>query len=293
MERTSDRTRVRRSPKKGRYEPERIRSILDRALVGNIAFVDKGQPVCIPMLYARIEDRLYIHGSRASRMMRLLSTGAPACFTMTVVDGIVLARSAFEHSANYESVVAFGTFEEVTGKDERLRALAAFTKKLLPDVGARCASPMNGNSRRPRCSAWRSARHRQRCVAVRQTTMIAKTPLSTCGRGSCPLIKFFNDPSPLQDFGPTSPYLKACDDAFRDAFDLLVAVREATARSSGRAALTSGAWLEVLTPIMSTTAKERNQLPRGHKRSGRNDRGMAHGRFTTPVEGGALNQLRA
>jgi uncharacterized protein len=132
MERTSERTRVRRSPKKGRYEPERISSILDRGLVGNIAFVDKGQPVCIPMLYARIEDRLYIHGSRASRMMRLLSTGAPACFTMTVVDGIVLARSAFEHSANYESVVAFGTFEEVTGKAERLSALAAFTNKLLP-----------------------------------------------------------------------------------------------------------------------------------------------------------------
>jgi nitroimidazol reductase NimA-like FMN-containing flavoprotein (pyridoxamine 5'-phosphate oxidase superfamily) len=65
-------------------------------------------------------------------MMRLLSTGAPACFTMTVVDGIVLARSAFEHSANYESVVAFGTFEEVSGKAERLEALAAFTNKLLP-----------------------------------------------------------------------------------------------------------------------------------------------------------------
>ena len=132
MERLSGRSRVRRSPKKGRYEPEKIHSILDRALVGNVAFVDQGHPVCIPMLYARIGDKLYIHGSRASRMMRLLSTGAPACFTMTVVDGIVLARSAFEHSANYESVVAFGPFEEVTGKAEVLTALAAFTNKLLP-----------------------------------------------------------------------------------------------------------------------------------------------------------------
>ena len=126
-ERRSERIRVRRSPKKGRYEPERIHSILDRGLVGTVAFVDQDQPVGIPMLYARIEDKLYIHGSRASRMMRLLSSGAPACFTMTVIDGIVLARSAFEHSANYESVVAFGSFEEVLGDDERLSALAAFT----------------------------------------------------------------------------------------------------------------------------------------------------------------------
>jgi nitroimidazol reductase NimA-like FMN-containing flavoprotein (pyridoxamine 5'-phosphate oxidase superfamily) len=120
------------TPRRDGYEQEGIHSILDRALVGNVAFVDHGQPVCIPMLYARIEDKLYIHGSRASRMMRLLSTGAPACFTMTVLDGIVLARSAFEHSANYESVVAFGRFEEVFGKEERLTALAAFTDKLLP-----------------------------------------------------------------------------------------------------------------------------------------------------------------
>ena len=132
MEGPSERIRVRRSPKKGRYEPERIHSILDRALVGNVAFVDHAQPVCIPMLFARIEDRLYIHGSSASRMMRRLSTGARACFTATVVDGLVLARSAFEHSANFESVVAFGTFEEVTGEADRVTALAAFTDKLLP-----------------------------------------------------------------------------------------------------------------------------------------------------------------
>ena len=132
MNRPSRRTRVRRNPKKGRYEPERIHSILDRGLVGNVAFIEQGQPVCIPMLYARIENKLYIHGSRASRMMRLLSAGAPACFTMTVVDGLVLARSAFEHSANYESVVAFGTFEEVADSGERLLALASFTNKLVP-----------------------------------------------------------------------------------------------------------------------------------------------------------------
>jgi uncharacterized protein len=128
----SKRTRVRRIPQKGHYEPQRIYEVLDRALIGNVAFVDEGQPVCIPMLYARIDDRLYIHGSTASRTMRALSTGAPACFTMTVLDGVVLARSTFESSANYESVVAFGRFEAVTTKDAQMAALEAFTEKVLP-----------------------------------------------------------------------------------------------------------------------------------------------------------------
>ena len=128
----SDRVRVRRNPKKGRYEREKIEAILDRSLFAHVAFVDEGEPVCIPMLYARIDTELFIHGSRASRMMRLLARGVPACLTVTVLDGLVLARSAFEHSANYESVVAFGRFGEITDDDERLTALAAFTNKLLP-----------------------------------------------------------------------------------------------------------------------------------------------------------------
>ena len=132
MRTPSKRTRVRRIPAYGRYELERIHAVLDRALIGNVAFVDQGQPVCIPMLYARIEDRLYIHGSTASRMMRLLSSGVPACFTMTVLDGVVLARSTFEHGANYESVVAFGQFEEITTERAQMAALEAFTEKVLP-----------------------------------------------------------------------------------------------------------------------------------------------------------------
>jgi uncharacterized protein len=131
-DRPSDRVRVRRNPKKGRYERSRIEAILDRSLVGHVAFVDRREPVCIPMLYARIAGRIYVHGSRASRAMRLLGRGERACFTATILDGLVLARSAFEHSANYESVVAFGRFHEVTGEDERLAALSAFTDNLLP-----------------------------------------------------------------------------------------------------------------------------------------------------------------
>jgi uncharacterized protein len=129
--RPSDRVRVRRNPKKGRYEGARIEAVLDRSLVGHVAFVDRGEPVCIPMLCARIAGRVYVHGSRASRAMRLLGRGERACFTATALDGLVLARAAFEHSANYESVVAFGHFHEITGENERLAALAAFNR-LLP-----------------------------------------------------------------------------------------------------------------------------------------------------------------
>ncbi len=130
--RPPDRIRVRRNPKKGRYERATVEAILDRALVAHVAFVDHGEPVCIPMLFARLGGKLYIHGSRASRMMRLLAAGQQACLTVTLMQGLVLARSAFEHSANYESVVAYGRFEPIEDADERLAALAAFTNKILP-----------------------------------------------------------------------------------------------------------------------------------------------------------------
>jgi nitroimidazol reductase NimA-like FMN-containing flavoprotein (pyridoxamine 5'-phosphate oxidase superfamily) len=139
--RPADRIRVRRNPKKGRYERETVESILDRGLVAHVAFVDNGEPVCIPMLYARIAERLYVHGARSSRMMGLLAAGSPACSTVTLMQGLVLARSAFEHSANYESVVAFGRFEPIDDDAERLAALAAFTDKLLPGRFGEVRSP--------------------------------------------------------------------------------------------------------------------------------------------------------
>jgi hypothetical protein len=128
----SDRIRVRRNPKRGRYERSEIEAILDRALVGHVAFVDDERPVCIPMLCAHLAGRILVHGSRASRAVRVLAGGAPACLTVTNVHGLVLARSVFEHSANYESVVAFGRFVEIDDSKERLAALEALTEKLLP-----------------------------------------------------------------------------------------------------------------------------------------------------------------
>ena len=128
----SARVRVRRAPHKGRYDRPTIDSILDRGLVAHIAFSDGEQPCCIPMLYARVGDRIYVHGSTASRAIRTLAAGAPACLTVTLVHGLVLARSAFEHSANYESAVVFGRFDAVEDPVERLAAFEAFTEKLLP-----------------------------------------------------------------------------------------------------------------------------------------------------------------
>jgi uncharacterized protein len=130
--RPPDRIRVRRSPKKGRYDRDSIVRVLDRGFVGHVAFVEGGEPRCIPMLYARVGDKVYIHGSTASRMIRLLAGGPPACVTVTLLDGLVLARSAFEHSANYESAVVLGHFHLVEDEAERLAAFEAFTEKLLP-----------------------------------------------------------------------------------------------------------------------------------------------------------------
>jgi nitroimidazol reductase NimA-like FMN-containing flavoprotein (pyridoxamine 5'-phosphate oxidase superfamily) len=123
---------VRRNPKKGRYDRASIATILDRALFAHVAFAEKGEPYCIPMLCARVGDDVYIHGSRASRAIRTLGEGVPACLTVTLLNGLVLARSVFEHSANYDSVVAFGRFRTVEEPQERLAALEAFTEKLLP-----------------------------------------------------------------------------------------------------------------------------------------------------------------
>jgi uncharacterized protein len=128
----SNRVKVRRGAKKGRYDQATIEAVLDRGLVGHVSFASGAEVSCIPTLYARVDDKVYIHGSAASRTLRALAAGAPSCLTVTLLDGLVLARSVFEHSANYESVVAFGQFVPVTDSDERVVALEAFTEKLLP-----------------------------------------------------------------------------------------------------------------------------------------------------------------
>ena len=137
----SPRTRVKRVHERAAYDRDTIDAILDAALVCHLGFERDGQPYVIPTLHARIGDRLYVHGSSASRTVRALDEGIPVCATVTLVDGIVLARSVFEHSMNYRSVVVLGTATAVTDPDEKNAALEAFTEKLLPGRWADARRP--------------------------------------------------------------------------------------------------------------------------------------------------------
>jgi len=128
----SERTRVVREPHRAVYERQAIYKILDEAMVCHVGFAVEGQPFVIPTMFARVGDELYLHGSAASRMLRNLSAGAPVCVTVTLIDGLVLARSVFNHSMNYRSVVALGQAKLIDEPAEKLRALQAFTEKLIP-----------------------------------------------------------------------------------------------------------------------------------------------------------------
>lgn len=128
----TERTRVVREPQRGVYDREVIYKILDEGLVCHAGFVADGQPFVIPTLYARVGDAIYFHGSAASRMLRGAAEGAQVCVTVTLTDGIVLARSVFNHSMNYRSVVALGKATLVEKAEEKLAALRAFTEKILP-----------------------------------------------------------------------------------------------------------------------------------------------------------------
>src|SRR5437867_882456 len=119
----TERTRLRRLPKRGAFDRETIYSILDEAFICHVGFVVDGQPYVIPTGFARIVDDLYIHGSAASRMLRTLSDGVDVCVTVTLVDGLVLARSAFHHSINYRSVVVLGKATLVEDADEKNKVL--------------------------------------------------------------------------------------------------------------------------------------------------------------------------
>ena len=137
----SRRVRVTRLHERARYDREAIDAVLDAGLVAHLGFVSDGQPFVIPTLHARIGDDVYVHGSAASRTLRALGGGIAACLTVTLLDGIVLARSVFEHSMNYRSVVVLGTAVPVDEPDEKLTALEAFTEKLLPGRWAEARPP--------------------------------------------------------------------------------------------------------------------------------------------------------
>ena len=127
----TDRTQVKRLPKRGHYERETVYSILDTAFVCHVGFSVDGQPFVIPTNFGRSGDTLYLHGSAASRMLKTLSGGVPVCVTVTHVDGLVLARSAFHHSVNYRSAVILGKAQLVEDPAEKMAALRIFTDHVM------------------------------------------------------------------------------------------------------------------------------------------------------------------
>lgn len=129
----TDRTTLHRYPDRGSHDETAIAAVLDEALICHVGFNDPNTgPVVIPTIHVRVEDRIYLHGSPAGRMMRTLKKGAEVSLTATIVDGLVLATSAFHHSMNYRSVVVFGSGREVTDPDEKVTALDAITDKIMP-----------------------------------------------------------------------------------------------------------------------------------------------------------------
>jgi len=128
----TQRTTLKRLPKRGIYDRELVYQILDEGFICHVSFSVDGQPFVIPTGYARVGDQLYIHGSQVSRMLRTLAQGVNVCVAVTLVDGLVLARSAFHHSVNYRSVVMFGRAVVVEDQEAKLAALFAFSEHVLP-----------------------------------------------------------------------------------------------------------------------------------------------------------------
>lgn len=128
----TERTTLKRLPLRGVYDRQLVFAILDEGFICHVGFVSDGKPVVIPTGYARVDGRLLIHGSAASRMLRTLKTGIDVCVTVTLLDGLVLARSAFNHSMNYRSVVIFGKATAIEAADEKLAALRALSEHMIP-----------------------------------------------------------------------------------------------------------------------------------------------------------------
>src|SRR6202795_4593780 len=135
------RTELRRIPDRGSHDWETINKILDGGFLASVGFCVDDQPFVIPTLYGRDEERLYLHGSAASRMLRELETGIPACVTVTLVDGLVLSRSAFDHSLNYRSVVAFGTARKVIDPEQKIKSLRVISEHLIAGRWAEVRGP--------------------------------------------------------------------------------------------------------------------------------------------------------
>ena len=138
---TAVRSTIKRHPERGSHETEAVHAVLDAAPMGHLGFVVDGQPFVIPMLYGRIAEAIYLHGSVASRLLRTMAGGVDVCLTATLVDGLVLARSAFHHSMNYRSVVVLGQARFVTDPAEKAAALEAVVEHVVPGRSREVRAP--------------------------------------------------------------------------------------------------------------------------------------------------------
>lgn len=198
----SPRVKLRREPSRGRHDRATIDAVLDRALVAHVAFVDDGQPYCIPTLCARLGDRVLIHGSSASRMLRGLAAGAPACLTATCTDGIVLARSVFNHSINYASAVVLGELVTVTETDEKLAALEAFTEKLLPGRWAEVRPP---SAQELKATAILALEIDEASAKLRTGPPSSEDPEVDAWAGVLPILTVYGEPIAAPDQSPDRP----------------------------------------------------------------------------------------
>ena len=128
----TEKNRIKRLSKRGYYDRETVYRILDEALICHIGFIEKRQPYVIPINFARLDDRIVLHGAKASRLLKHIAAGHPVCVEATIVDGLVLARSVFHHSVNYRSVVLFGRGHLIEDEAEKVAALKAITEHLIP-----------------------------------------------------------------------------------------------------------------------------------------------------------------
>lgn len=213
--------RLRRHPERGSYERAVIEAILDEGLICSVGAIAGDTPIVIPMVYARWGDEVVLHGAQASRLMAAGASGARVCVSVTLLDGLVLARSAFHHSMNYRSVVLFGVPRELTDPVEKAAAMAALVEHLLPGRGAVVRPP----------SAKELAATRVLAVAIDEASAKRRTgdPIDDvddhtlpCWAGEIPLVLQARPPRPTAQGappGPPPPEISGYDPARRRSGD--------------------------------------------------------------------------
>jgi uncharacterized protein len=197
-------TRVRRHPERGSQELELMYRILDEGYVCHVAFVHEGQPIALPMAYVRVDDRIYVHGSSKNHMLNVLAGGVPACLEVTLLDGLVLARSQFSHSMNYRSVVVFGRAEVVDEPEPKRAALAAMCDRLAPGRSREARPPTLQELKATLVLALpiREASAKQRAGSCLDGEEDLSSP---CWAGVLPLTSGLGAPEPDPRLAPDTP----------------------------------------------------------------------------------------